>query len=200
MNGGIINPDIQVKLVTIVSIFFFVDFNMNVLSLFKPIKAFALDVDGVLTDGSLLIMPGGEWIRRMNIKDGYALQLAIKKGYKLFIISGAVAGPVAERLRKLGVTEIHQGIQNKKQKLGALMQQYQLGAHQVLYMGDDMPDVEVMQSVTLRTCPADAVAEIKEICQYISPLKGGEGCVRDVIEKVMKLNNHWSTDTGVASQ
>ena len=173
---------------------------MNVLGLFKPIKAFALDIDGVLTDGSLLIMPDGEWIRRMNIKDGYALQLAVRKGYKIFIISGATSTPVAERLAKLGIKEIHQGIHDKKQKLQELMIEYSLSPNEVLYMGDDIPDYEVMKMVGLPACPLDAAAEIKQIAQYISPLKGGEACVRDVLEKVMKLNNHWETDTAVASQ
>ena len=173
---------------------------MNVLQLFKPIKAFALDIDGVLTDGSLLIMPGGEWVRRMNIKDGYALQLAVKKGYKIFIISGASSTPVAERLGKLGIKEIHQGIHNKKQKLQELMTQYSLAANEVLYMGDDIPDYDVMKTVGLPVCPLDAAEEIKQVAQYISPIKGGEGCVRDVMEKVMKLNNHWEIDTAVASQ
>ena len=173
---------------------------MNVLSLFKPIKAFALDVDGVLTDGSLFIMPDGEWVRKMNIKDGYALQLAVKKGYHIFIISGATSKPVAERLKKLGVKEVHNGVTDKKQLLLQLMQQYNIRREALLYMGDDIPDYEAMQSAGLLTCPADAANEIKQICQYISPVKGGEGCVRDVLEKVMKLNNDWGTDTSVASQ
>lgn len=173
---------------------------MNVLELFKPIKAFALDIDGVLTDGSLLVMPGGEWVRRMNIKDGYALQLAVKKGYKVFVISGSTSTPVAERMAKLGIKEIHQGIHDKKQKLQELMTIYSLAADELLYMGDDIPDYEVMKMVGLPVCPIDAATEIKQIAQYISPLKGGEGCVRDVLEKTMKLNNHWEIDTSVASQ
>lgn len=173
---------------------------MNVLQLFKPIKAFVLDVDGVLTDGSLLIMPDGEWVRRMNIKDGYVLQLAVKKGYHVFVISGATSKPVMERLQRLGITEVYNGVPNKKELLLKLMQQYKLSKEQVMYMGDDIPDYEAMQAAGLLTCPADAVPEIKQICQYISPVKGGEGCVRDVMEKVMKLNNHWEADTSVASQ
>lgn len=173
---------------------------MNVLELFKPIKAFVLDVDGVLTDGSLFIMPDGEWVRRMNIKDGYVLQLAVKKGYHVFVISGATSKPVAERLQKLGVKEVHNGVSDKKQLLQQLIQQYGLSKEQVLYMGDDIPDYDAMQTAGLLTCPVDAVQEIKQICQYISPVKGGEGCVRDVMEKVLKLNNHWDVDTSVASQ
>jgi 3-deoxy-D-manno-octulosonate 8-phosphate phosphatase (KDO 8-P phosphatase) len=173
---------------------------MNVLELFKPIKAFVLDVDGVLTDGSLLIMPDGEWVRRMNIKDGYVLQLAVKKGYHVFVISGATSKPVAERLNRLGIKEVYNGISNKKELLLQLMQQYKLSKEQVLYMGDDIPDYDAMQVAGLLTCPANAVAEIKQISQYISPVNGGEGCVRDVMEKVMKLNNHWEVDTSVASQ
>ncbi|HET9056812.1 MAG TPA: HAD hydrolase family protein [Chitinophagaceae bacterium] len=173
---------------------------MNVLKLFKPIRAFVLDMDGVLTDGNLLILSGGEWVRCMNIKDGYSLQLAVKKGYHVFIISGSVSVPVAERLSKLGVKEVHQGIQNKKEKLEELMKRYSLTSAEVLYMGDDIPDYEAMQSVALPVCPADAVSEIKQIALYISPLKGGEGCVRDVLEKTLKLNNDWGIDTAVPSQ
>lgn len=173
---------------------------MNVLKLFKPIKAFALDMDGVLTDGSLLVLPGGEWIRRMNIKDGYALQLAVKKGYHVFMISGSASAPVAERMARLGIKEVHQGVHNKKEKLQQLMMQYSLQAGEILYMGDDIPDYEVMQIAGLPACPADATTEIKQISKYISPVKGGKGCVRDVLEKVMKLNNHWEIDTAVASQ
>ncbi len=173
---------------------------MNVLELFKPIKAFVLDVDGVLTDGSLLIMPDGEWVRKMNIKDGYVLQLAVKKGYHVFVISGATSKPVADRLKKLGVTEVHNGVSDKKSLLLRLMQQYGLSKEELLYMGDDIPDYEAMQVAGLLTCPADAVPEIKKLCQYISPAKGGEGCVRDVMEKVLKLNNQWEIDASVASQ
>jgi 3-deoxy-D-manno-octulosonate 8-phosphate phosphatase (KDO 8-P phosphatase) len=164
---------------------------MNVLSLFKPIKAFAFDVDGVLTDGTLFLMPDGEMVRRMNIKDGYALQLAVKKGYHVFVISGGKSELVEERLHKLGVKDVHMQVHNKIEVLQQCMQQYSLQPQEVLYMGDDMPDLEVMQQVGLPCAPADACSEIKAVSKYISDSNGGFGCARDVIEKVLKLNGHW---------
>ncbi|RYY48837.1 MAG: HAD-IIIA family hydrolase [Chitinophagaceae bacterium] len=167
---------------------------MNILAAFKPIKLFALDVDGVLTDGSLLLMNDGQMVRRMNIKDGYALQLAIKKGYKVLVISGGNSEAVKLRLEKLGVKEVFMGVLNKPEVLRQFMQVNSLEKHQVLYMGDDMPDLQVMQLAGLPCCPSDAVAEIRDLSGYISPVKGGEGCVRDIIEKVLKLNGDWNDD------
>jgi 3-deoxy-D-manno-octulosonate 8-phosphate phosphatase (KDO 8-P phosphatase) len=173
---------------------------MNVLSLFKPIRAFVFDVDGVLTDGTLLLMPDGEMIRRMNIKDGYALQLAVKKGYHVVIISGGDSNLVKERLHKLGITEVHMKVTDKQQLLQRYTTTHGLAANEVLYMGDDIPDYEVMTTVGLPCAPADACAEIKSISQYISPARGGEGCARDVIEKVLKLNDHWTHQIEVTSK
>ncbi len=173
---------------------------MNILAAFKPIKLFALDVDGVLTDGSLLLLNDGQMMRRMNIKDGYALQLAVKNGYHVLVISGGSSEAVKMRLEKLGVKNVHMGVLNKKEVLAAYMEQHNLQPHQVLYMGDDMPDISVMQMAGLPCCPADAVAEIKDLSGYISPVKGGEGCVRDVIEKVLKLNAHWHHDGSTPSK
>lgn len=167
---------------------------MNILAAFKPVKLFALDVDGVLTDGSLLVMNDGQMVRRMNIKDGYALQLAIKKGYHILVISGGNSDAVRLRLDKLGVKDVFMSVLDKKEVLLQYMQQHNIQKNEVLYMGDDMPDIAVMKMAGLACCPADAVAEIKDICSYISPVKGGEGCVRDIIEKVLKLNAHWNDD------
>jgi len=164
---------------------------MNVLELFKPIKVFVFDVDGVLTDGSLMLSEDGSMLRSMNIKDGFALQLAIKKGYKIWIISGGTSEAVKSRLQKLGLTDVHIAVKNKKHLLQQLMQSYQVSAAEMLYMGDDIPDLEVMQLCGLPCCPADAVIEIQQIATYISPYTGGKGAVRDVIEKVLKLNHHW---------
>lgn len=173
---------------------------MNVLSNFKNIKAFVLDVDGVLTDGSLLLLDDGQMARRMSIKDGYALQLAIKKGYRIFVISGGSSDAVKLRLQKLGVNEVHMKVEDKKSKLVDWVLKNNLAKEQVLYMGDDIPDFEAMQLAGLPCCPADAVPEIKTISHYISPVSGGNGCVRDVIEKVLKLNDHWSMDESIASR
>lgn len=173
---------------------------MNVLELFKQITTFVFDVDGVLTDGTLLVMPQGGMIRRMNIKDGYALQLAVKKGYNVVIISGGNSTEVEERLTKLGVSEVFMRVEDKKELLQNFMQQNNLPAAEVLFMGDDIPDYEAMAFTGLPCCPADAATEIKQLSKYISPLKGGEGCARDVIEKVMKLRGHWDIDTHIKAQ
>ena len=173
---------------------------MNLLAAFKPIKLFVLDVDGVLTDGNLLVLNNGEMARRMNIKDGYALQLAIKKGYSILIISGGNSEAVKNRLEKLGVSEIFMNSGDKVKILADYVFQQQLKWEEVLYMGDDIPDLHAMQMCGLACCPADAVPEIKVISKYISPLNGGTGCVRDVIEKVLKLNGHWGVDESITSK
>ena len=172
---------------------------MNVLVRLQKVKTFVFDMDGVLTDGSLLVDSDNKWLRKMNIKDGYALQLAVKSGYRILIISGSDAPPVVERLYKLGITEVFMKVADKRTLLEKYMSDNSLPADEVLFMGDDIPDYECMQTAGFACCPADAAAEIRQIASYISPIKGGYGCVRDVIEKVMKLNNHWPLHTSVAS-
>lgn len=164
---------------------------MNVLELFAPIRVFVFDVDGVLTNGTLLATEEGHLLRTMNIKDGYAMQLAIKKGYRIWIISGGKSEAVRARLNKLGITDVHIGIESKKEMLQEIIAASNTDYNHILYMGDDIPDYACMKLCALPCCPADAVPEIKEISRYISPLAGGAGCVRDVIEKVLKLNGHW---------
>src|SRR5688572_1954769 len=173
---------------------------MTLLDKFKQVTTFVFDLDGVLTDGALFVFPDGQFIRRMHIKDGFALQLAVKKGYKVVIISGSQSEPVTTRLDKLGVKEVYMGVTDKKKKLQELMQQQGLQWSEILFMGDDIPDYEVMQAVGLSCCPADAAMEIRETSVYISPVAGGQGCVRDVIEKVLKLNDHWELYTDTASR
>ena len=157
------------------------------------------DLDGVLTDGSLIVDADGNWLRRMNIRDGYALQLAIKAGYNVVIISGSESVPVAERLNKLGITEVFMKVIDKEKFLKEYLLKNNYKIPEVLYMGDDIPDYSFMQIAGFACCPADAAFEIKKISSYISPLSGGKGCVRDVIEKVLKLNNHWPLDSSVAA-
>jgi 3-deoxy-D-manno-octulosonate 8-phosphate phosphatase (KDO 8-P phosphatase) len=173
---------------------------MNILELFQPITTFVFDVDGVLTDGTLLILNDGQMARTMNIKDGYALQLAVKKGYRVVVISGGTDNAVKDRLNKLGIEDVFLKTANKKAKLIEYVAQHKLKWEEVLFMGDDIPDYIPMQMVDLPCCPADAVAEIKQISKYISPVEGGKGCARDVIEKVLKLNGHWDLDTTVSSK
>ena len=172
----------------------------NVLKLFTEISVFVFDVDGVLTDGNLLVMPGGHMVRRMNIKDGYALQLAVKKDFRVVIISGGNSPEVKERLNKLGVHEVFMNVENKETLLSSYIKQNNINNSQLLFMGDDIPDYKAMQLAGLACCPADAALEIKKISQYISHLNGGTGCVRDVIEKVLKLKGCWSIDTEIKSQ
>lgn len=163
----------------------------HVLAKFKNIKAFFFDVDGVLTDGSVTLIPGGEQVRVMNIKDGYALQLAAKKNYIICIITGGRSQQVIDRMNGLGIHHVFVGVHDKLSVFEDFLIEKNLDANDCLYMGDDIPDYEVMRNIGLPTCPANACNEIKEISAYISPIKGGEGCVRDVIEKVLKLQGNW---------
>ncbi len=155
------------------------------------ITTFVFDVDGVFTDGSFLIMTNGEMLRKMNVKDGYALKTALTKGYNICIISGGTNEGVRTRLKNLGVTDIYLGAHNKIDQLNDYFKGKNIKAENVLYMGDDLPDIPPMKMIGLPTCPQDAVQEVKSISKYISHKKGGEGCVRDVIEQVLKVRNDW---------
>ncbi len=163
----------------------------NVLGDFKKIHTFIFDVDGVLTNGDLLITEKGELLRKMNVRDGYALKKTLFEKYKVIIITGGSSLGTTDRLKALGVTDIISGAQNKLQHYEKLLDEHGLDEDGILYMGDDIPDYEVMRRVGLPCCPNDAVPEIREIAKYISPFKGGEGCVRDVLEKVLKLSGLW---------
>lgn len=158
---------------------------------FNQITTFVFDMDGVLTDGTLLLLPDHTPVRKMHIKDGYALQLAVKKGYRIMVISGSVSEPALLRLKKLGIDSVWMNVQDKKNLLQDLMKQNSLQPNEVLYMGDDLPDYTAMKFCGLPCSPADAVDEIKSISNYISPYAGGKGCVRDVLEKVMRARGDW---------
>ncbi len=173
---------------------------MSYITRLKDIDTIILDLDGVLTDGSVLVTESGEQLRRMFIRDGYAIQLAAKVGYTLMVISGGNTQTVVKRLENLGVHEIHIGAKNKLELIETLLAKYGKTWTNVLYMGDDIPDTEVMLKSNVATAPADAVSEIKAISHYISDKKGGEGCVRDVIEKVMKARNNWNNEYSVLTR
>ncbi|HLS70080.1 MAG TPA: HAD hydrolase family protein [Chitinophagaceae bacterium] len=158
---------------------------------FSKIKGFILDIDGVLTDGNIYVSEGQEPYRVMNIKDGYALQLAIKKGYPIVIISGGHSVASKLRLEKLGIEDVFISVKDKVELLQALSSMNDWDLSTFVYMGDDIPDREAMQLCGFRACPKDAVEEIKELATYISPKNGGKGCVRDLIEKVLKVQNDW---------
>ena len=173
---------------------------MNVLALFKKITTFIFDIDGVLTDGTVLVLENGLQARKMNVKDGFALQMAAKNGYRVLIISGSQSNPVKERLEKLGITDVHMSVLDKRKFTEEYMNKNKLTPKEVLFMGDDIPDLPVMSLIGLPCCPSDAVIEVKESVKYISPMSGGNACVRDVIEKVLKLNDHWIYRDDVASK
>ena len=157
----------------------------------QKIRAFAFDVDGVLSSPKVFLAPDGEMLRTMNTKDGYALQYAVKKGYPVAIITGGRSESVGIRFQNLGITDIYLGSTFKTEDFEDFRYKYQFSADQILYMGDDLPDFEVMQKAGIACCPADAVEEIKVISAYVSHLHGGEGCVRDIIEQVLRLHGNW---------
>jgi 3-deoxy-D-manno-octulosonate 8-phosphate phosphatase (KDO 8-P phosphatase) len=173
-------------------------FAMSILDQFKQITTFIFDMDGVLTDGTVYVLDGGQY-RRMNIKDGFALQLAVKKGYRIAVISGSNSDAAVTRLHKLGIQDVFMDVKDKKSRLQEYMRQHNLQKAEVLMMGDDVPDYEIMKMAGLACAPADAAVEIKEIAHYISLSPGGMGCVRDVVEKVLRLNDHWDLHTNTAS-
>lgn len=157
----------------------------------EKIKAMAFDIDGVLSAETITLHPSGEPLRTANIKDGYALQLAVKQGIHIAIITGGNTDAVRTRYSKLGVTDLYMGSAVKIHDYREWRDSLGLKDEEILYMGDDIPDIEVLQSVGLPCCPADAVPEVKAVCKYISQKIGGHGCGRDVIQQVLKAKNLW---------
>lgn len=164
---------------------------MNNLEKFRRVKAFIFDVDGVLTDHSIFVFENGKIVRKLNDKDLVALRKAIDNKYKVAIISGGSLNGLAPILKEIGITDIYEKTRDKKEAYDEFKELYEIDNEQVLYMGDDLPDYPVMRVVGLPVCPKNAAPEIREITQYISPFGGGEGCVRDVIEKVLRLKKVW---------
>ena len=157
----------------------------------KKIKALVFDVDGVLSRETIPVAANGEPMRTVNIKDGYALQLAVKCGFRVAIITGARNEAVKVRYKGLGINDIYIGASVKIECLEELVLMYGLQPEEILYMGDDIPDYEVMLACGLPVCPCDAAVEIKQLSKYISPIRGGEGCVRDVVEQVLRAQGKW---------
>lgn len=165
--------------------------DLNFKQKLKNVKAFAFDMDGVLTDGLLLVREEDEPLRTMDIKDGYAIHRAINAGFKIIVITGSSSGAVKKRLNYLGVSEVYSKVQQKEIILKQFAEANNLSMQEILYMGDDLPDFNAMKMAGVPTCPYDAVPEIREISDYISDKPGGRGCVRDVIRQVMKLHDKW---------
>jgi 3-deoxy-D-manno-octulosonate 8-phosphate phosphatase (KDO 8-P phosphatase) len=164
------------------------------LQLLPKITTLIFDVDGVLTEGMVTLLPNGDQVRSLNSKDGFALQLAVRKGLRVCIITGGNSENVKMRLSKMGITDIYLRVFKKIDTYDDIKVMYDLTDEEILYMGDDLPDYEVMQQVGIPTCPNNAAREIKDISKYISDQDGGRGCVRDVVEKVLRAQGKWATN------
>jgi 3-deoxy-D-manno-octulosonate 8-phosphate phosphatase (KDO 8-P phosphatase) len=167
----------------------------NYKELLHRVNTFVFDYDGVLTDGTVILMNDGDALRTANVKDGYALQLAIKNAYRVAIISGGRSVSMLRRFEALKITDVFLGVERKIEIFQQYIEKNKVKPEQVLYMGDDIPDLEIMKIVGVPTCPSDASHEIREVARYISHQKGGKGCVRDVIEQVMKIQGKWLNDS-----
>lgn len=157
----------------------------------SKIRAIFFDVDGVLSCETITQHPNGEPMRTVNIKDGYAMQHAVKCGLLLAIISGGKTEAVAKRYHGLGITEVHLGVKVKIILYNELKEKYKLSDEEIAYVGDDIPDYEVLTKCGLPCCPSDAAPEIKDICTYISHKEGGKGCARDILEQILKTQDLW---------
>jgi 3-deoxy-D-manno-octulosonate 8-phosphate phosphatase (KDO 8-P phosphatase) len=164
---------------------------MNYKELLLKINTFVFDYDGVLTDGTVILMNNGDALRTANVRDGYALQLAVKKNYRVVIISGGYSESMVKRFEALKINDVFLGVDKKIEVFEQYLEQHSLNPENVLYMGDDIPDYEIMLEAGVATCPADAAEEIKAIAKYISHFNGGRGCVRDIIEQVLKVQGKW---------
>ena len=158
------------------------------------IEAFVFDNDGVFTNGTVYLMPGGEQVRTASTRDGYAVQHAVKCGMRIAMITGGRSEEVIRRMNGLGVTKVITGAAVKLGELETLCDRWDISLDKVCYMGDDIPDLPVLEAVGLSCCPQDAAPEVRAVCDYISPGRGGEGCVRDILEQAMKVNGFWMND------
>lgn len=172
---------------------------MNLLERFSLVKMIVFDLDGVLTNGKVLLLGSEEWIREMDIKDGYAIQAAVKRGIDIVVITGSNSMPVKVRLKKLGVGLFFENVSSKSECLKKIMLEKNLLQNQVLFMGDDLPDLAAFAIVGIKTCPVDAVTEVKQEADFISTKAGGNGCAREIIEKVMKSQGIWEINTETKS-
>ena len=163
----------------------------NYKTLLKKITTLIFDIDGVLTDGSVLVTSDGEMLRKMNTRDGLALKLAIDAGLNVCIISGGSNEGVRKRLYGLGLKDVILGAHDKIKNLRTLMASLNVKKEEIMYMGDDIPDIPVMAVVGLPCCPQDAVPEVKAVSEYISHINGGQGAARDIVEQILKIKGHW---------
>lgn len=172
---------------------------MTIFERLARVKAFVLDVDGVLTDGRVLVNESGEQWRSFHTRDGYAMQLAVKKQYPFTVISGGRSQGVAKRLQGLGIQDVVLDCSDKLSALKAWAKTKNLPLEEILFMGDDVPDLPLLKAVGLPCCPVDAIPDVQAQCVYVSPVKGGYGAVRDVLEKVMRLQQRWEDNDHIKS-
>ena len=172
--------------------------NINYKAILPQIKTFIFDVDGVLTDGKILVTTQGEMYRAVDTKDGYAIKCALMEGYKIVIISGGTNEGIRKRFKALGIYDIYLGAHHKMDAYQDLMDNYALNPQEILCVGDDVPDIPVMEKVGLSCCPSDAVSDVKAMVDYVSHKKGGQGCVREIIEQVLRVQGKWNTGLGSA--
>ena len=156
------------------------------------VEAVVLDVDGVMTDGGIIPTPDGDFIRRYDAKDGYSIASAMREGLKVFVISGGRGRMLENRLTMLGVERMYLDCMDKSEAMREIMRDYNLDAEYMIYMGDDIPDLECMRMVGVPVCPADAAMEVIEASRYVSEFNGGHGAVRDIIEQVMRAQGKWA--------
>jgi 3-deoxy-D-manno-octulosonate 8-phosphate phosphatase (KDO 8-P phosphatase) len=164
---------------------------MNYKALLKKVTTFIFDYDGVMTNGVIVLNNDGEPLRTANVKDGYALQLANKLGYNIAVISGGYSPSMHTRFKALNIDDVFLGVSDKLEVFNQFITNKNLDPSEIVYMGDDIPDYHVMKAVGVPVCPSDASDEIKKISLYISHFGGGEGCVRDIIEQVLKVQGKW---------
>ena len=172
---------------------------MNLLERLSRIRMLVFDMDGVLTDGKIMVMPDGQWVRTSDIKDGYAIQLAVKNKLIIAVITGSHDAGIASRLIKLGVSEFYPQVISKSAVLSSLMDKYSLVSEEVLFMGDDIPDLEAFEIAGIKACPSNAAAELLSKADFISTRVGGDGCVREILEKVLKIKGKWGTENKISS-
>ncbi len=166
----------------------------NYKSLLTKVNTFIFDFDGVMTDGTVILQHDDHPLRTANVKDGYVLQLAVRLGYNVSVISGGISRSMDNRFEALNIKDAYTGVRNKLERYRQYLKEKNILPEQVVYMGDDIPDIPVMKEVGVPVCPADAAEEVKQVAVYISDKKGGEGCVRDIIEQVLKVQGKWMTD------
>ncbi len=164
------------------------------LALLRTASALVVDVDGVLTDGTLLITDEGKELRTLHVRDGLAMEWAVRQGFPVWVVSGGRSQGVPERMARLGIQEVHMEVADKAAHITRMAQEHRMDLSTLAYLGDDLADWEAMKLCGIPCCPADAISQIRRLCVYVSPYGGGKGCVRDVLEKILRLQGRWPTD------